>query len=330
MLPRSRRWARPVTAAFGVAGALGVLLGVAAPARADDREAAHQAYDRGTAAFDHQRWAEAAAEFARADALAQSPVALESALKAAVLADDPILALTLADRAEAREGKSPSIVAAAQRARVRFADRVGKLSIRCAVARCTVNVDADPFPVGQPRWVNVGEHAVEIGVDGRVARYTLTIAGGKTLDFQEPAIATPDPPQAPPPPPVVVAPPPVLAPPPAIALPPPLRAEPPRAEGISPAWFWVGCGVTAAIGAGAIASGVDTLAKHDDFITGRTDDPTSGKAAQTRTNLLFGVTGAAALAVTGVGIFAVQWRSRSPSPVSFELHPTGAALRGRF
>lgn len=332
--------------------ALALVVACAAPARADDPQAARAAYDRGAAAFTAKRYAEAAAELARADALAPNPVALASALKAAELADDPALAMTLADRAELRPGADEATLAAVKRVREKLGGRAGKLSVRCAAARgCSVTVDAEPFPIEQPRWVKAGAHAVEIATGAHVARYTVTVEGGRTASWQEPGAASPEPPK--PEPPNVGA---------QMVGAQTIGAqtiearsvearsvEPSPRGGISPAWFWASLGVTAVAGGLSIWSGVDTLDKHAAFVARETDDPSSGKEAQTRTNVLFVVTGAAAIATAAVGIFAVRWsrpsvatgaeriamrrrasRSSPSAPAAIAVGPLGVTLRGLF
>lgn len=297
------------------------LAGAPAAARADDPEAARAAYDRGAAAFEAHRYAEAAAELARADALAPNAVALTNAIKAAELADDPVLALTLADRAEQRPGAGEGVLAAARRVREKMAPRIGKLSIRCAAVRgCAVTVDAAPFPADHPRWIKAGAHAVEIAMGAAVGRYTVSVEAGKTLDWSEPSAAVAEPPAAPPKP---------------IAAPPePRRSEPPPPpRGISPAWFAVGAGLTAVAGGFLIASGVDAMGKHSDYVAFITNDPAPGQRAQTRTNVLVGVTAALGVATAAVGVFAVRW---SPSPASsaravvLTAGPAGAACTASF
>jgi hypothetical protein len=311
---------RPLVVALALAGAPGA-------ARADDPEAARAAYDRGAAAFEAHRYAEAAAELARADALAPNPIALGNALKAAELADDPVLAMTLADRAELRPGAGEAALTAARRVREKMAARVGKLSIRCAAARgCAVTVDAEPFPVEQQRWIKAGTHAVEITSGAAAGRYTVTVEAGQTLAWSEPASAAPPPP----PPPVTPAP-----------SPPPEPPPPPPPRGISPAWFAVGAGLTAVAGGFLVASGVDTLGKHSDYVGFKTADPGPGQAAQTRTNVLVGVTAALGVATAAIGIFAVRW-SASPGPrapssraapsrwMSVTVGPAGGTLTAGF
>ncbi|MDI1452178.1 hypothetical protein QHF85_49515, partial [Polyangium sp. 6x1] len=74
---------------FAFAAAALVLL-CAAPSRAAEPAAteAKAAYDRGAAAYERGDMATAARELARADALAPNPVALASALRAAIEGDD--------------------------------------------------------------------------------------------------------------------------------------------------------------------------------------------------------------------------------------------------
>jgi hypothetical protein len=63
-----------------------------------------------------------------------------------------------------------------------------------------------------------------------------------------------------------------------------------------------------------IWSGLDTKAKHDDFVAKPSaDTSTAGTDAQRRTNLLALATGGVALITGAVGIFAVRW-SAGPNP----------------
>src|SRR5262245_44386169 len=112
-----------------------VLLSLALPtfAFAQGATTARDAYDRGAAAFAQKDYAVAASEFARADELNPHPAALLAALKAAVLANDPLLAMQLADRADSRP-RDEGTARAAEAARAKFSTRVGKLVPRCHAA----------------------------------------------------------------------------------------------------------------------------------------------------------------------------------------------------
>src|SRR5262249_37417131 len=80
------------------------------------------------------------------------------------------------------------------------------------------------------------------------------------------------------------------------------------ARGIAPTWFWIGAGLTVALAAGTTASGVDTLAKHNDYLGTRdAAGYDAGRAAQTRTNVLLVSTGVVGVVTVALGLFAVRW-----------------------
>jgi hypothetical protein len=96
--------------------------------------------------------------------------------------------------------------------------------------------------------------------------------------------------------------------------PPVVRPDP---GGISPGFFFAGAGLTALAGTGLILSALDTRRIHGQFelygcesspappCAGLADD---GQAAQTRTNVLVGVTAALGVATVALG-FLVRWRT---------------------
>lgn len=302
-------WAAP-----GAAALFAQLVFFAAPASAADGqsiEAASKLFERGE---DQQRRGDfkgAAASFARADELVPDAAALEAALRASVLADDAVLGMTLAERA----GRSPPparLNRVIESARTKFAKRVGRLRVRCAA--CTATVDAQPMDVTTPRWLSPGDHEVVIQAAGRSDRRTLRIDAGSSTDVvpiegpgtptqQEIAASTST-----------------------SKLPSP-REEPAAtaapASGLSPVWFWVALGTTAAAGGVTIASAVDTTSKYDAFKQRPSSSAAdSGKAAETRTNVLAGVTAALGLVTAGVGLFAVRWSAAEPPPVTATLDIT--------
>jgi hypothetical protein len=86
----------------------------------------------------------------------------------------------------------------------------------------------------------------------------------------------------------------------------------------SPAWFWLAAGATVVAGGVTVASAVDTSSRHATFERTCGANPPStcsslrsdGISAQTRTNVLLGVTGALA-AATLVVAFVVRWHDAS-------------------
>lgn len=297
-------------------------------ALAGDPQAASDAYNRAAEAFARKSYAEAAAGFAIADSLEPNPVALESALKAALLADDPVLGMELVERGESRP-KDARVEAASKRARDKFAARAGRLSVSCPDERgCSAKLDAVTLTLGKRVWVRPGPQRVEVTIDGKPQSHVVEVAAAATVDFVPPAPPRPEPPKpapagqpAPPPtPPFVPAPQQHDR---TVVRPPPAEED----RGISPAWFVVGAVATAALAGVTIWSGVDTLDKHDAFVAGDDSQKGPGQDAQLRTNLLLGGT---LLSAAGTGITAifVDWGTSDRAAAA--PFPRAVALRLRY
>jgi hypothetical protein len=284
--------------------AAGLATGLHAPsAAAQDRpavEVAADAYDAGVQAHRQKEYARAASLFAKADELAPDPAARLASLKSALLADDPVLAMSLADRA-ARLGPFEGQVADAVAAvRDKFEPRVGRIRIRCT--SCTASIDSEPVAPGREILVTRGEHVVEMTAGGNVERRVVRIDASATVELSPAAsrlagVAAP--------PPVAEQPAPVA--PPAPPAPGP-RPDSARESGLSPVWLIVAAGVTVVAGGLTIASGVDVRNREHDFYRAPTQQKADdGQAAETRTYILGAVTGAAGLATAALGVFAVRW-----------------------
>jgi len=289
-----RRHALAITCALSLAWS--------ARAHADQAtlDAARQAYDRGAASYDAKDFPRAAVELARADELMANDVALELAIKAAVKADDPRLAMTLAARGARRS--NAGVAAAAEQARQKMAGRTGTVIVMCPLRpACNPTVDGEPVHAGAPHIVLIGDHSVVIeGGGGPRDVLTAKVAPDGVVEMR--ASAPPSAGAAPAPSPVAILPPPRA------------RDEQPRTEqasatsGLSPVWFWIGAGATAVLGAVTIGSAVDTQSKHESFRTAPTADlQNAGLDAQLRTNLLAGGTGLAGIATIITGAFFVRW-----------------------
>ena len=261
---------------------------------------ARSAYDRGAAAYNEGNFAVAAAEFKRADGLVPNPAVLTMALKASLRVGDPVLGMTLVERAEGRADEALARTAAL--AHEKFVGDVGSLRIVCAPPlSCQATVDGDPASTGVKRWVLPGEHLIALTVDGTLEQHRVRIAPRDneevrpTVDVR-PLARTHDSQLAPPP------------------------------VGVSPTWFWIGAGVTATLAGVTIASGRDTASKHDAFLANPTaSGQANGSAAQTRTNILFAVTIATGLATGAVGLIGVRWSSKSRAT---PLRSVGVATSG--
>lgn len=249
-------------------------------------QAAKEAYDQGSKAFDEGDFATAARQYARADALAPHPIALRWAIVASVRAGDPVLAMTLVDRADDRSADA-SLDKAVNEAREAFAARVASLTVRCPPrTTCEARVDGSEVRPGERVYYLPGKHRVEVTTKGVLTDRWVDLAGGQSSEV----IGDAPPPPAP------------------RARPAPRKPVEPEPEGGSPAWFGVTLGVTAVLGGVAIWSGVDTLQRHEDYLAAPTPEGyDDGRDAQLRTNILIGATAAAGVATVFVGIFAVNW-----------------------
>ncbi len=264
---------------------------------ASDR--ASDLYEQGTRAHQAGEYAKAARLFAQADEILPDAAALQAALSAGLLAGDPVLAISLAARAD-RNPYDQDMSAAAAAVRSKYSHLVGRVAVRCKA--CRVRIDGKSSPANQPRWVLTGKHEIVIEVAGRSQRRSVQVEAGASVDVV-PLMVEPDKPQTPP-----------------ITQP-----AGPDGAGISPAWFWVGVGASALLGGATILSAVDTATLHGEFEEQPTQSSASaGQDAEIRTNVLIG--GAAGVAaVTATLAFFVNW-SGNPPPVSGALLPGGGLL----
>lgn len=292
---------------------------------------AHSAYERGTAAFKRGDYPTAAREYAAADSLAPNPVALQAAIDAAVLADDPVLGAALLERAS-ESARTDGLRASMTTAERKFAHRTGRLLLACPAPPCLGAIDGAATPPGVAIVVRVGSHTVTLEASGTVTTRVVTIGADETITVSSPTglvSAAPPPPATPAPP----APAPPVVPPP--VLPPPAPAPPARRvdHGLSPVWFWVSAGATVLAGGVTIGSGIDTEQRHATYVSDCQKSPTKcsqlsteGQSAQTRTNVLIGVT-AALGAATLATVLLVRWHGASgtatatagPGAVSFDV-----------
>jgi hypothetical protein len=275
--------------------------GQSGPAGADaSREQARDAYDLGTAAYKRGDYARAAQAYARADELAPSDVALESALDSALLADDAVLASELADRA-ARRSVSEAIGKLVASARAKFAHKTGLVRVACPAKGCQAEIDGKPAEIGAVRHVLVGQHVAQFHRGSSAESLTFQVAPDQTVDVSPRTdLAAHD---GPPP-----------------SAPAPEQHQPapaPSRGGISPVWFVTGAVVTAGLGVGAAVSWSDALRQHERFDASgcdRTPKPgcaeasREGIAAENRTSWLLGGAVAAGAVTAVLGLFLVRWK----------------------
>ncbi len=280
-------------------------------------ERARAAYAEGESRSRSRDYPAAARAFAEADALAPNDTALEAALEAALLADDPALGMTLVTRSD-RSPESARIGAVA-RARSAFEARAGKVSIRCLAETpaCVAAIDERPA-VDVPTWVGVGAHRVSMRKGDRSVVENVSVAARSSVEVAFPA------PQASP----------------AQTTPAPASPLPPDAtggeegSGLSPWWFVAGCGVTVALGAVTVVHGVAASGAHDDFdeANGSADRATleqlaaDGQSLDTRTNVFLVATAVAGAGTAALGLFAIDWSGGGGARASLSPGPDGVRL----
>ena len=141
---------------------------------------AHDAYARGTSAYRRGDYAAAAREYAAADALAPNPVALQAAIDATVMGDDPVFGTTLLDRARG-EPRTDALLTTMLTAEKKFAHRVGRIRLQCPSAPCLAAIDGAAAVAGDPVVVRLGSHAVTLEAAGTLVQRVVTVAPDETI-----------------------------------------------------------------------------------------------------------------------------------------------------
>ncbi len=282
-------------------------------------EQARDAFDQATVAYRARDFARAADLFARADELVPSDEALQAALESATQADDALLAMRLTDRAARAVPVSPGLSEAKRLAEQRFNKRAGRLLVRCRSA-CSPSLDGRAISVGVPVWALAGSHVVTTSGDSATSKTSVEVVPNRLteISLSAPGEGTQSRPAG------------------------EGKARDPkqtRTAGPSTTWLWVATGATAALGGAALASGLDTLAKRDDFVAAgcaeRGSDAcddlgSSGNAARLRTNLFVAGAGVSGLIGAALAVFVVDWGAGSKSIVAFELGRDRVSVTGSW
>lgn len=305
----------------------------------DDRERARKAYDRGVVAHKQGAYARAANEFALADTLAPSPVALRAALDASVKADDPVLGMELVARSSRVSPLSAELRTSVEAAKTSFVGRTGTMTLRCNEgAPCEASVDGATLTAEKSRIVRVGEHAVVVRARGAEETRSVRVGPDERVELRPSNASAPAAPSGPAAVVPAAVPTPTSAPVASSSAPttnaPSSGPETGRAagpdhvdhvdhvevggKGLPPVVVVIGAGLTAVAGGLSVWSGLDTKGTHDDFTTQRCatqrstscdELASSGKSAETRSNVLFVTTGVLAVATLATAIFFVDYGS---------------------
>jgi hypothetical protein len=255
---------------------------------------ARESYAEGARAYDAQDYASAAARFARADELSPNLIALKLALISATRADDAVLAMTLVQRAQARQLDDETRALVGD-ARQRFSQRVALVRVRCRTEECQARVAGRSMRHGELAVVSPGDVTVEFGQGANAHTQSVEVAPEQTVDVLEPVVSVVMPPLLRTDVPVAKA-----------QQLPVLRATPAAAQppSLPRGFFWGGVALTGALGAATAFSGIDTLSKRKQFENDRNvETRASAQSAVERTNWLLGSALVSGVVTAVVGVF---------------------------
>jgi hypothetical protein len=285
--------------------------------------AAADAFDRGRESYKSGDMVAAAEAFEQADSRAGSPIALEYAIRARDKAGQLDRAATLSALAKKRYPGETELDKLADDVLRRGRGEMYELSIECSEP-CELVIDGKlvhgKSDFDRVVFLSAGSHLLRAGFsESRSGSRTVEAVSGEQgqIQFDAPA-QTPaaedagdDATSAA----EITAETPIR--------PAPVVADAPReSSGWSPAVFWVGTGVTAALGAVTLWSGLDTVknpgedAVHEACQNEHPDCRTlydDGRRRQTRTNVLLGVTAGVGLATILIGAVGTDWGDDSPA-----------------
>jgi hypothetical protein len=276
---------------------------------------AAEEFDRGIKAAQAGNFDEAAAHFEAADREAPSPDALKAAIRARRDAKQGARAATLAALALARHASHQDLAAFARGVLDQFSPGLHKVAVSCD-PDCLLVVDNKLVPAEAAAkitlYLDPGPHAVSAGWGDKTQSKEITASAGgaSALSFSPPKDT---------PPPSSPSSSPASAPPASTEISP---TSPPKG-GLSPAFTYVGIGLTVALGGASIWSGLDAQSnpgpdKVKEKCVGLGEscpEYKDGLSRQRRTNLLLAATGGTAVLTGVVAAFLTDW-SGSSGPAS--------------
>ena len=294
------------------------------PPSAERIKAAAEEFDRGRRAYLAKDFEQAAGHFENAFRDAPSKETLRLAIRARRDAKQPARAATLAAVAQARYPDDAQTAQLAKATLAETSDELSEFVIRCA-GPCAIAADqrvvSQSDALEHRIYLDPGAH--ELGVSfqqgGSVSRRVEGKRGSSTpLEF-EPPPATPTDAAA-----SESAKPPLLA----------TEKDGEREKPLGPAVFFIAAGVTVALGAATIVSGIATQndpgpdAVRRECAGQGVSCPLyqEGQDAETRTNILLGATIGAAVVTGVVGLFFTQWSSSSSGAASLQKRSTRSGL----
>jgi hypothetical protein len=299
---------RRVTAVAVLALSLAALSSRSGAQDARQRQAAAEAYDRGTTAYVDQSYEEAARWFETANRLAPAAPALMQAIRAHERNDNAARAATLALELASTYREDSAATEFANGVLDRHAASLLRVQVTCD-EDCKLDLDGKLEEYLAFFVVADAQHRLTATFETGNKSTTINGGAGETREVQF---------EAPPAPPTA----PLLA----------TQSESSGARGprapLSPIFTWIGVGITVALGAATIISGVDAKSgvpgyekaaqQSRDCMSAGTMDCTafsqraaslldSGQGKELRTNVLIGVTAAAAVGTGVIAFVLTDW-----------------------
>lgn len=286
----------------------------ASDATAAQVRAAADAFDRGREAYKSGDAAAAGDAFEQADSQAASPIALEYAIRSRDKAGQLDRAATLSALAKERHAGETSLEKLADEVLERARRELYELSVTCSEA-CELVLDGKLIH-GKPSlerviFLSEGSHTLRAGFGPRDVSKSVDATSGEKGEVRFDAPDDSEDAEA------------------AEADEPAAREAPERepesrpvepdareSSGWSPAVFWVGTGLTVALGAATLWSGLDTVKnpgedKVKEACSSGSDDCQTlyddGRSRQSRTNILLGATAGVGLITVIIGAAATDW-----------------------
>lgn len=300
----------------GSAGTRGVLAGVALcllavcpAARAQDPQpsaarikAAAEEFDRGRRAYLAKEFEQAAGHFENAYRDAPSKETLRLAIRARRDAKQPARAATLAAVAQEKYGNDAVTVQLAKETLAETSRALSEYDVECSTP-CTIAADgrvvSQSDALRHRVFLDPGEHDLGVSFQqgGSLSKHVESKKGTATpLAFEPPrTTSTPSP--------MIET-----------------SASRPTQKPLGPVVFFAAAGLTVAAGAATIVSGIATENDPGPDAVRRQcagQGPScplyqQGQDAETRTNILLGVTIGAAVATAAIGLLFTQWSSSTP------------------
>lgn len=287
-----------------------------APAATDD---AATAFAEGEAAFGAGDFGRAAAAFDRAFAARPHEAALWNAARSYERSGDEVRAANRYRAFLDAAGPNAPDRDRATTALTALTAKVGRLDL-AAPGATRVLLDGDAATAGTI-YVAPGIHQVRAIFEDGVTPREVEIAAGQRINV------TLSPPGARPPPPTSAS----------SAVPPPVAPPLPAPRSKTPVWPAIVLGSLTGVSLGlGIASGIDVLITKDDFdheveagasLELQRVYIDQGVSKTTRTNVLYGVTGALAIATAVTVVFTIDW---DDSPTRARAAPEGRGLVAPF